>query len=100
MFTNMYLAYEMLSEPIRKLIDALTAVHDGEKHYRGRYDNDDRGKVHPRAEHLVYLRPFAMSRSLQRAVTIVVQALSSLGSSRLLAICTLSLRPPPRTIGQ
>jgi hypothetical protein len=39
---------------------------------------------------------FAMSRSLQRAVTIVVQALSSLGSSRLLAICTLSLRLPPR----
>jgi taurine dioxygenase len=37
MFANMYLAYEMLSEPIRKLINGLTAVHDGEKHYRGRY---------------------------------------------------------------
>ena len=36
MFANMYLAYEMLSQPIRKLIDGLTAVHDGEKHYRGR----------------------------------------------------------------
>jgi taurine dioxygenase len=51
MFGNMYLAYEMLSQPIRKLIDGLTAVHDGEKHYRGRYGNDDRGKVYPRAEH-------------------------------------------------
>ena len=51
MFANMYLAYEMLSEPIRKFIDGLTAVHDGEKHYRGRYGNDDRGKVYPRAEH-------------------------------------------------
>ena len=51
MFANMYLAYEMLSEPIRKLIDGLTAVHDGEKHYRGRYGNDDRGKIYPRAEH-------------------------------------------------
>jgi len=51
MFANMYLAYEMLSQPIRKLIDGLTAVHDGEKHYRGRYGNDDRGKVYPRAEH-------------------------------------------------
>src|SRR5262249_17579512 len=51
MFANMYVAYEMLSEPIRKLIDELTAVHDGEKHYRGRYGNDDRGKVYPRAEH-------------------------------------------------
>src|SRR5262249_60831487 len=43
----------MLSEPIRKLIDELTAVHDGEKHYRGRYGNDDRGKVYPRAEHAI-----------------------------------------------
>ena len=51
MFANMYLAYETLSQPIRKLIDELTAVHDGEKHYRGRYGNDDRGKVYPRAEH-------------------------------------------------
>ena len=51
MFANMYLAYEMLSEPIRKLIDGLTAIHDGEKHYRGRYGNDDRGRVYPRAEH-------------------------------------------------
>ena len=50
MFANMY-AYEMLSEPIRKLIDGLTSVHDCEKHYRGRYGNDDRGKVYPRAEH-------------------------------------------------
>jgi taurine dioxygenase len=51
LFANMYLAYETLSEPIRKLIDGLTAVHDGEKHYRGRYGNDDRGKTYPRAEH-------------------------------------------------
>jgi hypothetical protein len=51
MFANMYLAYDMLSEPIRSLIDGLTAIHDGEKHYRGRYGNDDRGKTYPRAEH-------------------------------------------------
>jgi taurine dioxygenase len=30
MFANMYLAYETPSEPIRKLIDGLTAIHDGE----------------------------------------------------------------------
>src|SRR5262249_37776745 len=51
MFANMYLAYEMLSEPIRKFINGLTAVHHREKHYRGRYGNDDRGKIYPRAEH-------------------------------------------------
>ena len=31
--------------------NGLTAGHDGEKHYRGRYGNDDRGRVYPRAEH-------------------------------------------------
>src|SRR5258708_5554253 len=51
MFANMYLAYDTLSEPICKFINGLTAVHDGEKHYRGRYGHDDRGKIYPRAEH-------------------------------------------------
>jgi taurine dioxygenase len=41
MFANMYLAYETLSEPIRKLVDSLTAIHDGEPFYRGRYGVDD-----------------------------------------------------------
>ena len=50
LFANMYLAYETLSEPIRKLIDGLAAIHDGEKRYRGQY-GDDRGKTYPRAEH-------------------------------------------------
>jgi taurine dioxygenase len=50
MFANMYLAYETLSEPVRKFVDGLTAVHDGEKRYRGHY-GDDRGRIYPRAEH-------------------------------------------------
>jgi taurine dioxygenase len=53
LFANMYLALDTLSAPIRKLIDGMTAVHDGEPFYRGRYGNDDRGKVYPRAEHPV-----------------------------------------------
>jgi taurine dioxygenase len=53
LFANMYLAYETLSEPIRTLIDGMTAIHDGEPLYRGRYGNDDSGKVYPRAEHPV-----------------------------------------------
>jgi taurine dioxygenase len=50
MFANMYLAYETLSGPVRKFVDGLTAVHDGEKRYRGHY-GDDRGRIYPRAEH-------------------------------------------------
>jgi taurine dioxygenase len=57
LFANMYLAYETLSEPIRKMLDGLTAIHDGEPLYRGRYGIDDRGKTYPRAEHPVVRTP-------------------------------------------
>ena len=53
MFANMYAAYEALSPPMRDFLAGLTAVHDGEKLYRGRYTSDDRGRVYPRAEHPV-----------------------------------------------
>jgi taurine dioxygenase len=53
MFTNMYLAYDTLSAPIKALIDSMAAIHDGEPLYRGRYGNDDSAKVYPRAEHPV-----------------------------------------------
>ena len=49
MFANMYRAYETLSEPIRKLLAGMTAIHEGEI-YRGRYGTKDEGKVFPRAE--------------------------------------------------
>ena len=28
-FANMYLAYEFLSDPVKRLLDGLTAIHDG-----------------------------------------------------------------------
>jgi taurine dioxygenase len=69
MFANMYLAYETLSEPIRKMIDDLAAVHDGEKHYRGRYGNDDRGKIYPHAEHpIVRTHPVTEKMSLRQPI--------------------------------
>jgi taurine dioxygenase len=54
LFANMYLAYETLSEPVRKLLDGMTAIHDGEHVYRGRDVADDRGKAYPRAEHPIF----------------------------------------------
>ena len=53
LFANMYAAYEALSQPMQRLLAGLTAVHDGEGLYRGRYGTDDRGRVYPRAEHPV-----------------------------------------------
>jgi len=51
MFANMYVAYEKLSETMKRIVESLTAVHDGEHVYRGRYGINDAGKVFPRAEH-------------------------------------------------
>jgi taurine dioxygenase len=53
LFANTYAAYEALSEPVKRLLDDMTAIHEGEHVYRGRYGVDDRGKQYPRAEHPV-----------------------------------------------
>jgi taurine dioxygenase len=53
LFASMYAAYEALSEPMKRLLEGMTAIHEGEQIYRGRYGVDDRGKQFPRAEHPV-----------------------------------------------
>lgn len=54
LFANMAAAYDALSEPVKKLLEGLTAIHDGEAVYRGRYDGAvEEGKVYPRSEHPV-----------------------------------------------
>jgi taurine dioxygenase len=56
LFANMYAAYDALSAPIRQLVTGLTAVHESEHVYRGRYSDrgvDDRGKAYPSAVHPV-----------------------------------------------
>jgi taurine dioxygenase len=54
MFANMYVAYETLSEPIKRLLEGLTAVHDGDYVFRGRYGYaDNKGQGHPVSEHPV-----------------------------------------------
>ena len=48
LFASMYAAYEKLSPPIRTLVEGLTAIHDGEPVYRGRFGwQDARGKAFP-----------------------------------------------------
>jgi taurine dioxygenase len=56
MFANMYAAYDALSAPMREMLDGLTALHESEHVYRGRYSDrgvDDRAKVYPTAVHPV-----------------------------------------------
>ena len=56
MFANMYAAYEALSAPFKAMLDGLTARHESEHVYRGRYSDrgvDDRDKRYPAATHPV-----------------------------------------------
>ena len=54
LFASMYAAYEALSAPMRRFLEGMTAVHDGEYVYRGRYEGaSEAGKTYPRAEHPV-----------------------------------------------
>ncbi|MAI46094.1 MAG: taurine dioxygenase [Hyphomicrobiaceae bacterium TMED74] len=56
LFSNMYAAYDALSDRMKEYLSGLTARHDGEPQYRGRYSDkgvDDAGKVYPFADHPV-----------------------------------------------
>jgi alpha-ketoglutarate-dependent taurine dioxygenase len=54
LFASMYAAYEALSDPMKRFLEGLTAIHDGNHVYRGRYDGaTDDGKTYPQAEHPV-----------------------------------------------
>jgi taurine dioxygenase len=41
LFSSMYAAYEALSEPMKRFLEELTAVHSGEHIYRARYPNNE-----------------------------------------------------------
>ena len=56
LFASMYAAYDALSEPMRRLLEGLTARHESEHIYRGRYADrnvDDTGRVYPETTHPV-----------------------------------------------
>lgn len=56
LFANMYRAYDELSVPMKRMLDGLTATHESEHVYRGRYSDrgvDDEGKAYPSAVHPV-----------------------------------------------
>jgi taurine dioxygenase len=88
LFANMYRAYETLSEPVRRMIDGLTAVHDGERVYRvrqGRTENRD----YPRSEHpVVRTHPVTGRKALyvNRNFTSHITGMSRLESDALLGM--------------
>ncbi|HKK29269.1 MAG TPA: TauD/TfdA family dioxygenase [Alphaproteobacteria bacterium] len=56
LFASMYAAYDALSDDMKDFLNALTATHESEHIYRGRYADrgvDDAGTVYPSAVHPV-----------------------------------------------
>jgi len=97
MFANMYRAYETLSEPVRKLVDGLSAIHDGEPFYRGRYGVDDAGRKYPRAEHpVVRTHPVTGRKCLfvNRFFTTRIVGLSRNESDAILAMLFRHIETP------
>ena len=65
LFASMYAAYEGLSEPMKRFLEPLTAMHEGEHVSRGRYGVNDAGKVFPKAEHpIVRTHPVSGRKAL------------------------------------
>lgn len=56
LFANMYQAYESLSEPIRTLLEGLTAIHDGRKDLAAYGYTLKPGQTYPAAEHPIVVR--------------------------------------------
>jgi len=56
LFANMYAAYDALSDVMKRRLEGLTAIHDPERAFRGRYARrgvDDTGRTFSAAEHPV-----------------------------------------------
>jgi taurine dioxygenase len=89
LFASMYAAYDALSAPIKQLIEGLTATHDGEPVYRGRFGYAAGDKGFPRAEHpVVRTHPVTGRKALivNGKFTTRINGLSKLESDALLAM--------------
>ena len=54
LFADMYLAYELLSDNMKAMLDGVTAVHDGALPYVGKYRvSPPDGQTYPKSEHPV-----------------------------------------------
>ncbi len=90
LFASMYAAWDALSEPMQAFLETLTARHESEHIYRGRYSDrnvDDTGKVYPETSHPVCrTHPETGRRALyvNRAFTTRIEGLGAAESRALL----------------
>ncbi len=90
MFANMNLAYENLSEPFKKFLEGLSATHESEHIYKGRYSDrgvKDSDIVYPKAVHpLIRTHPETGKKSIfvNRTFTTKIEGLSTSESDCIL----------------
>ena len=99
LFADMYLAYELLSAPMRRFLDGLTAVHDGALPYVGSYKSTPPEGGYPRNEHPVVTRHPQTGRKVlyvNRGFTSHIAGLSSAESRALLEMLYRHIDSTPR----
>jgi len=91
LFANMHAAYDALSAPMQQMLAGLTALHESEHIYRGRYADrgmNDTGKMYPKATHpVVRTHPETGRKAIfvNRTFTTRINELHSAESDALLA---------------
>jgi taurine dioxygenase len=99
MFANMYLAYDMLSDRLKSLLEGMTAVHDGAIPYVGNYKHKAPEGGFPTTEHPVVVRHPETGRKLlfvNRGFTSRIVQLTSYESRSVLEMLyrMIELTPP------
>ena len=87
MFANMYIAYDALSNPMKKFLNNLYASHESEHFYRGRYNKINENIKYPSSIHpVVRTHPVTKKKALyiNRFFTTKIEGLSKDESSIIL----------------
>ena len=103
LFADMYLAYEMLSAPIKAFLDGLTAVHDGAIPYVGSYKSTPPPGGYPRNEHPVVTRHPETGRKIlfvNQGFTSHIKGLSRSESRAVLEMLYRHIDSTPRLWGR
>ncbi|HSV01690.1 MAG TPA: TauD/TfdA family dioxygenase [Phenylobacterium sp.] len=99
LFANMYMAYEMLSAPMKAFLEGLQAVHDGAMPYVGNYGSAPPEGGYPRHEHPVVTRHPVTGRKVlyvNSGFTTHIAGLQRWESRAILDMCFSLLQREPK----
>lgn len=99
LFANMYMAFEMLSPPMKAMLEDLTAVHDGAMPYIGNYKSAPPEGGYPRHAHPVVTRHPVTGRKVlyvNSGFTTHIEGLQRWESRAILDMCFALLQREPK----